>query len=160
MKAKEWLSTDLLQLINREWYVLGREQLQLGSLSHYINSRAVGYEPLPPFPENPPPGDVRDVEPIPAPLETKHVKSVSPYIVWILWSNDLNHLFRKRTRRICSRGIPMAVQLLLHRRTKAVRVQKVKALMKRMRKNGVGRVESKVQMKTGLFAACSTRFVA
>ncbi|EFA11431.2 AP-3 complex subunit beta-2 [Tribolium castaneum] len=40
------------------------EDLQLGSLSHYIKQRATGYEPLPPFPENPPPGDVRNVEPI------------------------------------------------------------------------------------------------
>lgn len=40
------------------------EDFQLGSLSHYIKQRAVGYEPLPPFPEHPPPGDVRNVEPM------------------------------------------------------------------------------------------------
>ncbi|KAL1492701.1 hypothetical protein ABEB36_010917 [Hypothenemus hampei] len=40
------------------------EDLQLGSLSHYIKQRATGYEPLPDFPEVPPPGDVRNVEPI------------------------------------------------------------------------------------------------
>ena len=39
-----------------------RKQLQLGSLSHYINARAIGYEPLPQFAEVPPPGNVRDVE--------------------------------------------------------------------------------------------------
>ncbi|XP_018578940.1 AP-3 complex subunit beta-2 [Anoplophora glabripennis] len=38
------------------------EDLQLGSLSHYIKQRANGYEPLPPFPEHPPSGDVRNVE--------------------------------------------------------------------------------------------------
>ncbi|XP_018329494.1 AP-3 complex subunit beta-2 isoform X2 [Agrilus planipennis] len=41
------------------------EDLQLGSLSHYINTRAVGYEPLPPFPKNPPSGHVREVEAFP-----------------------------------------------------------------------------------------------
>ncbi|KAL3289609.1 hypothetical protein HHI36_023021 [Cryptolaemus montrouzieri] len=38
---------------------------QLGSLSHYIKQRAIGYKALPDFPEVPPPGDVRNVEPIP-----------------------------------------------------------------------------------------------
>lgn len=41
-----------------------RAQLQLGSLSHYINVRATGYQSLPHFPEEPPSGQVRDVEPI------------------------------------------------------------------------------------------------
>lgn len=40
------------------------EDLQLGSLSHYIKQRANGYESLPPFPEYPPPGDTRNVEPL------------------------------------------------------------------------------------------------
>ncbi|XP_071449577.1 AP-3 complex subunit beta-1 [Hetaerina americana] len=40
-----------------------RDHFQLGSLSHYINSRAVGYHDLPPFPEVPPPSSVREVEP-------------------------------------------------------------------------------------------------
>lgn len=38
---------------------------QLGSLSHYIKQRAGGYKPLPDFPDVPPPGDVRNVEPLP-----------------------------------------------------------------------------------------------
>ncbi|XP_050519142.1 AP-3 complex subunit beta-1 [Diabrotica virgifera virgifera] len=42
----------------------GHEELQLGSLSHYIKQRANGYEDLPPFPANPPTGDVRNVEPL------------------------------------------------------------------------------------------------
>ncbi|XP_049826846.1 AP-3 complex subunit beta-2 [Aethina tumida] len=41
-----------------------QEELQLGSLSHYIKQRATGYEDLPPFPEHPPQTDVRNVEPI------------------------------------------------------------------------------------------------
>ncbi|XP_056646948.1 AP-3 complex subunit beta-1 [Diorhabda sublineata] len=53
----------------------GQEELQLGSLSHYIKQRANGYEDLPPFPANPPPGDVRNVEPIRG-EETKIHKSV------------------------------------------------------------------------------------
>lgn len=52
-----------------------REDLQLGSLSHFINMRAIGYEPLPPFPDIPPPGDVRDVEPIVE--ETKQKSTVN-----------------------------------------------------------------------------------
>lgn len=38
------------------------EDFLLGSLAHYIKQKTNGYEPLPPFPENPPPGDVRNVE--------------------------------------------------------------------------------------------------
>ncbi|XP_060537052.1 AP-3 complex subunit beta-2 [Cylas formicarius] len=41
-----------------------QEDLQLGSLSHYIKQRAAGYEPLPLFPEHPPSGEFRNVEPI------------------------------------------------------------------------------------------------
>ncbi|XP_063229691.1 AP-3 complex subunit beta-2 [Bacillus rossius redtenbacheri] len=44
-----------------------REQFQLGSLSHYINARAMGYHDLPPFPEVVPDSGVRDVE-MPAPV--------------------------------------------------------------------------------------------
>ncbi|KAJ8941876.1 hypothetical protein NQ318_001729 [Aromia moschata] len=40
------------------------EDLQLGSLSHYIKQRAAGYVPLPLFPEIPPSGEVRNVEPV------------------------------------------------------------------------------------------------
>lgn len=54
-----------------------REQLQLGSLSHYINARAAGYEPLPPFPSNPPPSSVRDVELLNASQEIKNNNDVS-----------------------------------------------------------------------------------
>lgn len=53
------------------------EDLQLGSLSHYIKQRATGYEALPPFPEQPPPGDLRNVEPIVTAEEAKsHKKTV------------------------------------------------------------------------------------
>jgi len=41
---------------------IDREQYQLGSLSHYLNSRAAGYHDLPLFPETAPPSDVRNVE--------------------------------------------------------------------------------------------------
>lgn len=64
---------------------VGREQLQLGSLSHYINARATGYEQLPDFPEVPPPGDVRNVEPIETFEEAKQVKVsviIKPIIVF------------------------------------------------------------------------------
>ncbi|PSN52889.1 hypothetical protein C0J52_02994 [Blattella germanica] len=51
-----------------------REQFQLGSLSHYINSRANGYHDLPPFPEVAPDPCVRDVEPIAPPPEMRTKK--------------------------------------------------------------------------------------
>merc|ERR1740128_1279959 len=40
-----------------------RDELQLGSLSHFLNSRAVGYMDLPAFPTDAPNPSVRDVEP-------------------------------------------------------------------------------------------------
>lgn len=40
----------------------GREQYQLGSLSHYLNIRATGYHDLPPFPTEAPDTSVRDVQ--------------------------------------------------------------------------------------------------
>lgn len=58
------------RLIGNNWVLLDRAQLQLGSLSHYINVRATGYQPLPAFPKDPPSGQVRDVEPIDGKTET------------------------------------------------------------------------------------------
>lgn len=40
----------------------GREQFQLGSLSHYLNIKANGYHDLPPFPKNAPDSSVRGVD--------------------------------------------------------------------------------------------------
>lgn len=40
----------------------GREQFQLGSLSHYLNIKANGYHDLPPFPKKAPDSSVRGVE--------------------------------------------------------------------------------------------------
>lgn len=40
----------------------GREQFQLGSLSHYLNVRATGYHDIPDFPEVPTDSSVRNVE--------------------------------------------------------------------------------------------------
>lgn len=40
----------------------GREQFQLGSLSHYLNIRATGYHDIPDFPEVAPDSSVRNVE--------------------------------------------------------------------------------------------------
>ncbi|KAL1235440.1 AP-3 complex subunit [Trichinella spiralis] len=39
-----------------------REQFQLGTLSHLLNQRCSGYNPLPPFVETAPDGSVRDVD--------------------------------------------------------------------------------------------------
>lgn len=49
----------------------GREQFQLGSLSHYLNMRANGYHDLPNFPEVPPDTSVRNVEPPKVEFDTK-----------------------------------------------------------------------------------------
>ncbi|XP_030748355.1 AP-3 complex subunit beta-2 [Sitophilus oryzae] len=53
-----------------------KEDLQLGSLSHYIRQRATGYEPLPDFPQVPPSGEVRNVEPIIREESSKHYKNM------------------------------------------------------------------------------------
>lgn len=60
-----------------------KEDLQLGSLSHYIRQRANGYEPLPDFPEVPPSGEFRNVEPINKEDNTKHHKHMvsKPFIL-------------------------------------------------------------------------------
>ncbi|XP_065345192.1 AP-3 complex subunit beta-2 [Cloeon dipterum] len=46
-----------------------REQFQLGSLSHYINTKANGYQELPPFPLEAPDPKARDVETEPQVME-------------------------------------------------------------------------------------------
>ena len=45
-----------------------RDMYQLGSLSHFVNSRAPGYNDLPGYPTEPPDSTVRNVEP-PKPVE-------------------------------------------------------------------------------------------
>ena len=50
-----------------------RDQYQLGSLSHTINNRAIGYYELPAWPDVPPPSDVRNVE-MPKPAATVSMK--------------------------------------------------------------------------------------
>ncbi|XP_055335329.1 AP-3 complex subunit beta-2-like isoform X2 [Paramacrobiotus metropolitanus] len=54
-----------------------RAELQLGTLSHYLNLRAAGYQDLPTFPEVPPPSSVRDVE-MPVDLAKKTPSKVKP----------------------------------------------------------------------------------
>lgn len=49
--------------------VTGQEQFQLGSLSHYINTRASGYHELPQFPDVAPSAEERNV-PEPSPPTT------------------------------------------------------------------------------------------
>ncbi|KAL0271642.1 UNVERIFIED_CONTAM: hypothetical protein PYX00_008670 [Menopon gallinae] len=55
----------------------GREQFQLGSLSHYIDSRSNGYHELPPFPEVAPDPSVRNVEISVEPTENPKYKNRS-----------------------------------------------------------------------------------
>nr|XP_023022269.1 AP-3 complex subunit beta-2 [Leptinotarsa decemlineata] len=57
--------------------VTENDVLQLGSLSHYVKQRANGYEDLPSFPTNPPPGDVRNVEPLPEEENAKPHKNTN-----------------------------------------------------------------------------------
>jgi len=51
-----------------------RDVYQLGSLSHFINARAAGYNDLPTYPAEPPDASVRNVEP-PKPAENPWKKS-------------------------------------------------------------------------------------
>merc|ERR1740128_438479 len=57
-----------------------RDELQLGSLSHFLNTRAVGYMDLPAFPAVAPDPSVRDVEPPRPAAPAPHIsgKSVPP----------------------------------------------------------------------------------
>ncbi|CAG9855394.1 unnamed protein product [Phyllotreta striolata] len=66
----------------------GNEELQLGSLSHYIKQRANGYEDLPPFPSNPPPGDVRNVEPIVEETTTKTRRNADKKKKEFMWESE------------------------------------------------------------------------
>nr|ASK06164.1 adaptor protein-3 subunit [Nilaparvata lugens] len=54
-----------------------RERFQLGSLSHYIDTRAAGYHDLPDFPEIPPDPTVRDVPEAPVAVEAVTVSQKS-----------------------------------------------------------------------------------
>ncbi|KAF5270811.1 hypothetical protein FQA39_LY08328 [Lamprigera yunnana] len=66
----------------------GREQLQLGSLSHYISGRAAGYEPLPSFPDCATSSTVRDVEPMPASHEMKSGESDKNNTQLLSWQSE------------------------------------------------------------------------
>ena len=46
---------------------MNRQNFQLGSMSHYLNAKVMGYHELPEFPEAPPDPSVRNVEPPKAP---------------------------------------------------------------------------------------------
>lgn len=58
-----------------------REEYQMGSLSHYINCRAIGYQDLPQFPESPTDSSVRCVavpeEPEEKPFKQKTDKTTA-----------------------------------------------------------------------------------
>lgn len=57
---KIFLATKPAPLLESKYQ--GREQYQLGSLSHYLNMKANGYNDIPPFPEVAPDSSVRNVE--------------------------------------------------------------------------------------------------
>lgn len=57
---KIFLATKPAPLLESKYH--GREQYQLGSLSHYLNMKANGYNDIPPFPEVAPDSSVRHVE--------------------------------------------------------------------------------------------------
>ncbi|KAK5639081.1 hypothetical protein RI129_011573 [Pyrocoelia pectoralis] len=68
----------------------GRDQLQLGSLSHYINGQALGYEQLPSFPDHPPPSAVRDVDSFITAQEVKATKSEKSKRELFLWESEVS----------------------------------------------------------------------
>lgn len=79
------IKTRSLKILKSWVNFIDRESLQLGSLSHFLNTKAAGYEDLPPFATEPQPSSVRDVEPIPGEKESKakNVKEtkVSIYLI-------------------------------------------------------------------------------
>ncbi|KAJ6634165.1 AP-3 complex subunit beta-1 [Pseudolycoriella hygida] len=78
---KIFLATKPAPLLESKYQ--GREEYQLGSLSHYLNMKANGYNDIPPFPEVAPDSSVRNVEsPVEAPpveesLRTKQTKAAT-----------------------------------------------------------------------------------
>lgn len=61
--ARIFLAPKPAPFLNLQVTATNREEyFQLGTLSHYINAHAIGYEPLPPFPIEPPCGETRDTE--------------------------------------------------------------------------------------------------
>jgi len=75
---KIFLSSKLAPVIESSFK--DRDELQLGSLSHFLNTRAVGYMDLPAFPAVAPDPSVRDVEPPRPAAPAPHIsgKSVPP----------------------------------------------------------------------------------
>ncbi len=66
---KIFLATKPAPLLESKYQ--GREQYQLGSLSHYLNMKANGYNDIPPFPEVAPDSSVRNVE---SPIEIPSIE--------------------------------------------------------------------------------------
>lgn len=66
---KIFLATKPAPLLESKYQ--GREQYQLGSLSHYLNMKANGYNDIPSFPDVAPDASVRNVE---SPLETQSIE--------------------------------------------------------------------------------------
>ena len=61
--------------VHLKWTYSDRDQYQLGTLSHIINTRATGYQQLPDWPEVAPDPSVRNVEVVmPWPEKTSLVK--------------------------------------------------------------------------------------
>lgn len=58
----------------------GREQFQLGSLSHYLNMRATGYHDIPDFPESAPDSAVRNVESPTTTVAADNISSEDRYV--------------------------------------------------------------------------------
>ena len=61
------LKFAFLKNVRLNFRFLNRQNYQLGSLSHYLNSKVNGYQDLPDFPEVAPDPSVREVEPPKAP---------------------------------------------------------------------------------------------
>lgn len=66
---KIFLATKPAPLLESKYQ--GREQYQLGSLSHYLNMKANGYNDMPPFPDVAPDPSVRNVE---SPVESSPIE--------------------------------------------------------------------------------------
>lgn len=73
---KIFLATKPAPLLESKYQ--GREQYQLGSLSHYLNIKATGYNDIPLFPKVAPDASVRNVEsPVEAPTIDESVRMTS-----------------------------------------------------------------------------------
>lgn len=79
-------------------FYLDRDEFQLGSLSHYLNSRAVGYMDLPTFPKVAPDSSVRNVEQPRQVTQPRYLIDLRIFILPSFYARNRNFFFLSSAR--------------------------------------------------------------